>query len=156
MSLQRPSFVLAALATLVPACAGHLRYDRSQDPGEEPLSPSANAWVLTDEKLQLNPTWTVLQAIAGFVPNVKTSSDGTPNGCPQVDIRGHDSVSGSSNPTVYVDGTRASDTCVLSSLLTPQVLRVEVYPLGVTPRAGYMTSPHGLILIFLKRGDVGT
>lgn len=156
MSLRRSSTVLVAVSALLPACTGHFRYDRSQDPGEQPLSPSANAWVLTDQDLEVNPTWTVLQAIAGHVPNVKTSSDGTPNGCPRVDIRGHDSVSGSSNPTVYVDGTRTSDTCVLSSLLAPEVNRVEVYPLGVTPRAGYMTSPHGLILIFMKRGDVGT
>ncbi len=156
MRCRRSSFALLALSTLVPACARHLRYDPAQDPGGEPLSPSANAWVLTDQELKLNPTWTVLQSIAGFVPNVQTSSDGTPNGCPRVDIRGHDTVSGSSNPIVYVDGTRASDTCVLSSLLAPQVNRVEVYPLGVTPRAGYMTSPHGLILVFMKRGDAGT
>jgi len=153
MSLRRSSSVLVAVSMLVPACAGHLRYDRSQDPGEAPLPPSANAWVLTGQELELNPTWTVLQTIVGFVPNVQTSSNGTPNGCPQVEIRGHDTVAGTSNPTVYVDGTRASDTCVLSSLLAPQVERVEVYPLGVSPRAGYMTSAHGLILIFMKRGD---
>ena len=32
-----------------------------------------------------------------------------------------------------------------------QTARIEVYPMGVTSRAGYPSRGHGLILIFLRR-----
>ena len=44
---------------------------------------------------------------------------------------------GAVNPHVYVDGTRTTDTCVLDSLRTTDVERVEVYPQGFTTRPGY-------------------
>ena len=56
------------------------------------------------------------------------------------------------NPHVYVDGTRATDTCVLESLRTVDVERVEVYPQGFTTRPGYGTHAHGLILVFMRSG----
>jgi hypothetical protein len=40
---------------------------------------------------------------------------------------------------------------VLNSILAINADRVEVYPLGVTPRAGYPSTGHGLILVFLQR-----
>jgi hypothetical protein len=70
-------------------------------------------------------------------------------------LRGKDSVTGSSNPDVYVDGTRTVDTCPLVSIQASSARRVEVYPHGVTPRAGYPSSGHGLILIFLQRAGTG-
>ena len=73
--------------------------------------------------------------------------------CPVVELRGKDSVAGSSNPDVYVDGTRTVDTCPLVTLQAMEARRVEVYPLGITPRAGYPSSSHGLILIFVQRAD---
>jgi hypothetical protein len=54
------------------------------------------------------------------------------------------------NPQVYVDGTRATDTCILQSLRSDDVDSVEVYPMGVTKRPGYATHAHGLILVFLR------
>ena len=61
------------------------------------------------------------------------------------------SFQGTVNPHVYVDGTRATDTCVLTSLRSHDVERVEVYPQGVTRRPGYGTHAHGLILVFMKQ-----
>lgn len=68
-------------------------------------------------------------------------------------LRGNDSVTGSSDPDIYVDGTRTVDTCPLVNLQASSVGRVEIYPQGVTSRPGYFSSGHGLILIFLQRAD---
>jgi len=62
-------------------------------------------------------------------------------------------VTGSSDPDVYVDGTRTVDTCPLVTLQAIEASRIEIYPLGVTSRPGYPSRGHGLILIFLQRAD---
>lgn len=73
-------------------------------------------------------------------------------GCPRIALRGP-LVGGSlSNPAVYVDGTRTTNTCVLSSLNTDDVDRVEVYASGHTDRPGYGNHPQGLILVFMRGG----
>ena len=73
--------------------------------------------------------------------------------CPLLELRGKDSMEGSNDPDVYVDGTRTTDTCPLIQIQAAQTDRVEVYPLGMTSRPGYPGSGHGLILIFLARAD---
>jgi hypothetical protein len=70
--------------------------------------------------------------------------------CPAVYLRGRSTITTSSNPGVYVDGTEAINTCVLQSISTPDIHRVEVYPFGVTQRPGYRANPYGLILIFTR------
>lgn len=70
--------------------------------------------------------------------------------CPEVTLRGQQSVLGSNDPVIYVDGTRAADTCVLEMLNVADVESVEVFPLGV--RAGYMASSTGLIFITSRTG----
>lgn len=70
--------------------------------------------------------------------------------CPQVSLRSHATFQTYVNPQVYVDGTRATDTCILQSLVTDNVDSVEIYPMGVTMRPGYATHAHGLILVFLR------
>lgn len=71
-------------------------------------------------------------------------------GCPLVSFRGPVTGTPMSNPLVYVDGTRSSGTCLLTSLNSTSVQRVEIYPTGHTGRPGYVTHPHGLILIFMR------
>jgi len=80
-------------------------------------------------------------------------SDWSRNHCPLVQLRGKDSLAGSSEPDVYVDGTRTADTCPLVTLQAAETRRIEVYPQGVTSRPGYPSSGHGLILIFVERAD---
>jgi hypothetical protein len=54
------------------------------------------------------------------------------------------------NPHVYVDGTRTTDTCILETLRAEDVERIEVYPQGFTTRPGYGTHANGLILVFMR------
>jgi hypothetical protein len=71
--------------------------------------------------------------------------------CAEITLRGHQSMLGSNDPVIYVDGTRAADTCVLEMLNVAEIERVEVYPQGI--RSGYMTSPTGLIFIVSRGAD---
>ena len=34
------------------------------------------------------------------------------DGCPQITLRGRNSVNGNSNPVIYVDGNRTGNTCI--------------------------------------------
>jgi hypothetical protein len=90
----------------------------------------------------------VLDALQGQVPGLKILSH--VDQCPQISLRSHVSFQSIVNPQVYVDGTRATDTCILRSLRSDDVDSVEVYPMGVTKRPGYATHAHGLILVFLR------
>ena len=74
--------------------------------------------------------------------------------CPNVELRGRKSLSGSSSPLVYVDGTRTANSCILEMLSTWDISRVEVYPMGVSHRPGYQTHANGLILVFVQDGSI--
>jgi hypothetical protein len=74
--------------------------------------------------------------------------------CPEIEFRGRNSISMPENPSVYVDGQHASDTCVLDLISPVDVDFLEVYPMGVSNRAGYFTNSGGLILVFTKNGDM--
>ena len=66
-------------------------------------------------------------------------------------FRGARSLQGENSPVVYVDGARAVDTCILTTLSTRDVERVEAYSSGVAPRPPYQAHPNGLIIVFLQR-----
>jgi hypothetical protein len=72
--------------------------------------------------------------------------------CPSIQLRCRKSQYGSNDPIVYVDGARAVNSCVLEMLLSRDISRVEVYPMGVSNRPGYEAHPNGLILVFLMSG----
>ena len=74
--------------------------------------------------------------------------------CPSVQLRGRKSLFGSNDPGVYVDGARTANICVLEMLSTWDISRVEVYPMGVSNRPGYVAHPNGLILVFVQDGSV--
>ena len=154
MLRSRPVPPLLALPLLVLGCATSRPFDRSTEPGGKPLPPTtAGSVILTGEALSADPGRTVLDAIRRAMPQLHISGWSPYTRCPVVELRGKDSVAGSSNPDVYVDGTRTVDTCPLVTLQAMEARRVEVYPLGITPRAGYPSSSHGLILIFVQRAD---
>lgn len=90
----------------------------------------------------------ILDALQGRVPGLRILVH--LDQCPQITLRSHVSFQSVVNPMVYVDGTRAVDTCVLQTLRTQDVEAVEVYPMGVTMRPGYATHAHGLILVFMR------
>ena len=145
---------LLASSTLVLGCATSKPFDRTTEPGGRPIShTTAGSVILTGEDLSANPGWTVLDAIRRAMPQVKISTGRGLNPCPLIELRGRDSVTGSSDPDVYVDGTRTVDTCPLVTLQAIEASRIEIYPLGVTSRPGYPSRGHGLILIFLQRAD---
>jgi hypothetical protein len=143
---------LPALALLVLGCATSRAFDRTTEPGGQPLgNTTTNMVVLTGDALKADVGWTVLDAIRRAMPALQVT-DWTATNCPVLVLRGRDSVVGNSDPDVYVDGTRTTDTCPLTTLQAIQTSRVEVYPQGVTSRPGYPSRGHGLILIFMERG----
>src|SRR6266513_540698 len=136
---------LLAPSTLVLGCATSKPFDRTTEPGGRPIShTTAGSVILTGEDLSANPGWTVLDAIRRAMPQVKISTGRGLNPCPLIELRGRDSVTGSSDPDVYVDGTRTVDTCPLVTLQAIEASRIEIYPLGVTSRPGYPSRGHGL------------
>ena len=148
---------LIGLSLLALGCATTQAFDRTTEPGGQPLRTStASRLVLTGLELSGNLGWTILDAIKRAMPQLQISDWTFPNNCPNIQLRGQDIVAGQSNPDIYVDGTRTVDTCPLVTLQAAEARRVEIYPLGVAPRPGYPSSGHGLILIFLERaGDTG-
>jgi len=147
-----PSLFVVSL--LAQGCATSRPFDRSTEPGGKPLSPTtAGSVIITGEALSADPGRTVLDAVRKAMPQLHISGWSQYSRCPILELRGKDSVAGTSNPDVYVDGTRTVDTCPLVTIQAMDTRRVEVYPLGVTSRPGYTSSGHGLILIFLQRSD---
>jgi hypothetical protein len=117
-------------------------------PRVEGISREKGAVVLTGTAL-LDGPGSVLAAMAGKVPNLRVRHPAQQQ-CPEITLRGQTSIQGISNPHVYVDGTRTTDTCILETLRTNDVERVEVYPQGFTTRPGYATHAPGLILVFMR------
>lgn len=74
------------------------------------------------------------------------------SGCPELEIRGRKSLTALTPPGIYVQGQRAANTCILTTINPAEVSRVEVCPGGVAGRPGYSCQLGGLILIFLKDG----
>ena len=106
-----------------------------------------SAWVFEEEQLQHAPDGTLLSALEARIANMGVLRGGE---CPQITLRGRTTVARATNPGVYVDGTRATNTCVLEHLNVAEVHRVEVYPMGVARSAGYEVQPGGLILVFMR------
>ena len=61
-------------------------------------------------------------------------------------LRGRTTVARPTNPGMYVDGARATNTCVLETLNVSDVHRVEIYPIGIAQRGAYEAQAGGLIL----------
>jgi len=147
---------LVLLPALALGCKTSHAYDRSNEPVNRPHSSgTTGSLILTGRALSGDPGRTVLDAIRHSMPQLRITGWTQYNRCPLLELRGKDSVEGSNDPDVYVDGTRTSDTCPLVTIQAVSAERIEVYPLGMTSRPGYPSSGHGLILIFLARADGG-
>jgi hypothetical protein len=90
----------------------------------------------------------LLDVLRQRLPNIQVARTAD---CPAVYLRGRSTITSTSYPGIYVDGTEAINTCILQSLSTPDLRRVEVYPFGVTQRPGYRSNAYGLILIFTRQ-----
>jgi hypothetical protein len=124
---------------------------RAPAPSEEGvgLVKNGSSIVLTSALLHLENR-SLLDVLHRRLPNLQI--DATAD-CPEVFLRGRSSIMNASNASIYVDGQRAANTCILESLYAFDLERVEVYPMGVTSRPGYFSDADGLILVFLRRGD---
>lgn len=135
-ALLLPTILLAACG-VGPGSA--LRTDRA--------SGDAGATVISGPAL-LDGSGSIIESLRGKVPGLQIRSDAGP--CPRITLRNDASYQTQVSPRVYVDGTQASDTCILESLRSRDVESVEVYPTGVTSRPGYGVHAHGLILVFMR------
>jgi hypothetical protein len=89
----------------------------------------------------------LLDALRARVPNLRVAR--RRGECPLVSIRGQRTLHASEDPSIYVDGSAAKDTCILEHIRVIDVDRVEVYTSGSTTLPGYRGNPNGLILVFL-------
>lgn len=141
----RAGVVVAPLLALMGACASF---------GSQPSGGSGGGVESRDGAIVLSGValedgrGTVLAAIRGKVPGMRIQRH--PDACPEVNLRRSVSYIEIPNPHVYVDGIRATDTCVLEQLRAGDVEFLEVYPSGVTRRPGYGSHTYGLILIFMR------
>ncbi|HEX2189264.1 MAG TPA: TonB-dependent receptor plug domain-containing protein [Longimicrobiaceae bacterium] len=91
----------------------------------------------------------LLDALAFRVPGMQVQRDA--ESCPRVTLRGVKTLGGRSDPLIYVQDTRALNTCVLEQVSVWDVERVEVFPGGQAGRPGILSSPYGVILVHLAR-----
>src|SRR5438094_3896856 len=148
---------IARLGALIVLAAGgrtSRAYDRSNDPGGRPMSPTTTgSLIITSRALSVDPSRTVLDVIRHAMPQLRITGWTLYSRCPLLELRGKDSLEGSNDPDVYVDGTRTTDTCPLVQIPAVQTQRVEVYPLGMTSRPADLSSGHVLIIISSARAD---
>lgn len=112
------------------------------------VSRADGATVVGAEELHQH-NGSVLRAIMGKVPNMKVKFVGLQR-CPAITLRTYENLHGQNFPLVYLDGTRADNTCILESIPAYDLDRVEIYPMGFTKRPGYSTHTQGLILLFSR------
>ena len=113
-------------------------------PEEGPMVNPSTVLGAAELEGELGP---LIDVMSRHIPSMTVNSAG---GCPSVSLRGANTAPGITEPTVYVDGLRTLDTCVLSGTSANDVKRVEVYANGFTSRPGYAGNSHGLILIFMR------
>jgi hypothetical protein len=142
---------LPAVALLALAGCGHV----TPQPGGPEPEPDNRAFgraiVMDGDDLDAHTT-NLLTVLRRRIAGMQVSYAGSSN-CPDVVLRSRKSMFGDNSPIVYVDGARASNTCVLEMLQPSDVSRIEVYVQGITPRTGYESHANGLILVFMRTGE---
>ncbi len=149
MSSWPKRLTVSVLSLLLAACASpRAEEDLAPSEDEGGVTSRNGAIILSGSTLD-DGRGSLLDAMRGKVPNLRIHrSSGQ---CPQISLRSHVTFETVVEPHVYVDGTRATDTCILESLRGQDVDMVEIYPMGFTTRPGYATHAHGLILVFMRR-----
>lgn len=126
MFLWRVPLGLLFLALFLPGCAALKSQGRSvRDEGG--VRSEGGATIIEGMALD-ERRGDVLGAMEGRVPGMKIQRH--VDQCPQVSLRSHVTLQSVVNPHVYVDGTRATDTCILETLRTDDVASVECTPWG--------------------------
>lgn len=133
---------LVASTVLLAACggAGH----RISHIG----AATGNAIVITAETFASGTT-SLIAVLQDHVPGMRVNRSGA---CPEIILRSRKTIVGDNSPAIYVDGTRALNTCILEMLSPVDVERIEVYRNGLTGIPGYPDHPNGVILIFGRSG----
>lgn len=145
-----PRLLCLTLAPLALACHGGGSETHYASPAPSAGSGLGAGVVLQGEELRAGES--LLRSLVGRMANLEVMI--SPRGCPEVHLRGRQSIKvATGGPSVYVDGARAVNTCVLEEIAPADVRRVEVYPMGV--RTGYASDRNGLILIFMRDGHDG-
>jgi hypothetical protein len=142
---QRTLLVVSVLAASAAAAACALPFRESSTDAHR---SGSGMTVLAGEALR-DGSGSVLDAIRGKTPSLRVRED-MRDRCPVITLRNDASFQSQVRPAIYVDGTRATDTCILRSIRTVDVELVEIYPRGVTHRPGYGMHAHGLILLFMR------
>lgn len=150
MSSPARTSLLAVLTLAVAACGSAPISETSAGIGNLRGDNVTSGMVLTGPDL-FEHNGTLLRYLHARVPGMTV--DHTSPICPRVQIRGRKSLMGSNDPIVYVDGARTANSCILDDLLTRDLSRVEIYPMGVSNRPGYEAHPNGLILVFVRDGS---
>ena len=146
------SVTLAAALLLLAGCAPALSQGGSDgESGDRAESPPDGALVVQYEAFARS-TGSVMRVLSRELTSMEVVYRPTGTECPLISLRGPVTGTQFSNPLVYVDGTRSSGTCLLNTLNSSEIDHVEVYPTGKTSRPGYVTHPHGLILVFRLGG----
>jgi hypothetical protein len=143
---RRAALVCGAfLLTSAAACAQHNRAATAD------TSARGGATVVQGADL-VSRGGSLLEALKGRVSNMRV--DRMQGRCPLITLRGQKTIIGSTDPTIYIDGTRMGDTCSLDQVQVVSVERVEVYAGGISPPPGYAPAANGTILVFLTGGMV--
>jgi len=140
-----PLLATAAVAALA-ACWDPAMKTFHQDPSK---GRGTSAYVFEEDQLQPSSDGTLLSALAARMSAMNVVRGGE---CPLIALRGRTTVARPTNPGVYVDGARATNTCVLETLNVSDVHRVEVYPMGIAQQGAYDAQAGGLILVFMRTG----
>ena len=145
----RSRFLLLALSAVTVSACGSAPQG-SPGTGIAPVQGrnSATGIILSGPALREH-NGTLLSFLASRVSSITVDRSGP---CPDLRMRGQRSIFGSNSPVVYIDGTRTASSCVLDMLLTSDLSRIEVYPMGLANKPGYKAHPNGLILVFLRNG----
>jgi TonB-dependent Receptor Plug Domain len=144
---------VTAVALALGACAWGSRMGATapEEPQEDraPHAEASATRIVLDSMVLRGGDPNLLHLLRAHVPTMSVHTGA--RHCAEITLRGQQSVLESNDPVIYVDGTRAADTCVLEMLNVAEIELVEVYPQGV--RSGYMTSPTGLIFITSRGAD---
>jgi TonB-linked SusC/RagA family outer membrane protein len=106
------------------------------------------------DRLENKPNTSVAQALQGALPGVNvTTTSGSAEGAVNIQIRGRNSISASTNPLVVVDGIPYNGA--LSEINQSDVASIEVLKDASATAIYGARGSNGVILITSKRGSTG-
>jgi hypothetical protein len=137
---------IVALASLVVLLLATRCAPRNASGDTDGAARSGGVVVVTGRQL-VSRGGNLLDALRGRVSNMRIERQ--QGRCPVIALRGQKTIIGSTNPNIYIDGTRMTDTCSLDQVQLVSVDRVEIYSGGISPPAGYSPAANGVIIVFL-------